>query len=285
MSLRVAAGQDIPAMQTFLGRHADSSMFLRSNLSRHGIGDTEHPDGTTFWIHETADRLDGVLGVTNGGYLMAQAPDAPASVWKDWASALGPGTIRGMTGEDGQVLCALEALRLPADFFSINHAEPLYSLELDRLADSRDVVRPPTVDDRTVLTGWYTSLMLETGLVRDPDRARAEAETRAQAAETDGTRLLIEDGVPVATVSLNAQVADMVQVGGVFVPASHRNRGLGRRVTAARLVESRALGARKAVLFSNNDAASRGYEAIGFDLVGAYRVAMLKAPYKLGETT
>lgn len=53
-------------------------------------------------------------------------------------------------------------------------------------------------------------------------------------------------------------------------------------MTAARLAEARAAGARVAILFSNNDAASRAYEAIGFRRVGDYRVCVLNRPIFLG---
>ena len=57
-------------------------------------------------------------------------------------------------------------------------------------------------------------------------------------------RLLLEAGAPVAMAGINARVGDVVQVGGVFVPEGARNRGLGRRVTAALLrEEARGRGA------------------------------------------
>ena len=116
------------------------------------------------------------------------------------------------------------------------------------------------------------------------ERALEEARARAAAAARPGMeRLLIVEGAPVACASINASAADMVQVGGVFVPTARRNRGHGRRVTAARLAEARDAGARVAILFSNNDAASRAYESIGFERVGAYRVAVLKSALTVGE--
>ena len=47
--------------------------------------------------------------------------------------------------------------------------------------------------------------------------------------------------------------------------------------------EARDAGARVAILFSNNDAASRAYESIGFERVGAYRVGVLKSALTVGE--
>ncbi|MAC78569.1 MAG: hypothetical protein CML66_10975 [Rhodobacteraceae bacterium] len=289
MTLRMAAPEDAGAIEAFLAGHAETSMFLRSNLAAHGIGERTHPHGTTFWLQDGAAGIAGVFGASNGGYLMVQAPDADAQVWQDWVRLLQGRLMRGITGDDVQVRKALAALGLRIDLFSVNQAEPLYRMELARLDGARldgagAEMRPATAEDREILTEWFTTYLMETGLTDDVAQAREEAGARALAAGRSGAeRLLIEDGRPVATASLNAQVDGIVQVGGVFVPVAERNRGLGRTVTAARLREARRDGARMAILFSNNDAASRAYEAIGFERIGAYRLAVLKAPMFVGE--
>ncbi|MGR3804365.1 GNAT family N-acetyltransferase [Marinibacterium profundimaris] len=282
--LRPAAAADRDAMQAFLAGHAETSMFLRSNLAAHGLDERCHPHGTTFWLLEAAGELTGVMGATNAGYLMVQAPGAGPAAWAEWNAALRGQLIRGITGEDRQVRRALAALGLRADRFAMNQAEPLYRLELDVLPSPCDVMRPAQPEERDMLVGWYTRYLLETGLTDDPDRAREEAGARARVACKPGAseRLLIEDGRPVAAAALNARAGDMVQVGGVFVPEAERNRGLGRRVTAARLTQARDDGARVAILFANNPAAARAYEAIGFQRIGDYRVAVLSEPMFVG---
>ena len=285
MTLRRARGADIPAMEAFLAYHAETSMFLRSNLATHGLDELAHPHGTSFWLSEDDGGLTGVFGATNAGYLMAQAPDVAPDVWAAWAQALDGRMMRGITGEDRQVRRALAAMKLRAELFSVNHAEPLYRLDLDRLPSPVDVIRPAAPGDRAMLAEWYATYLTETGLTDDPARARDEAAARALAACKPGApeRLLLENGHPVAAASINAQVAGMVQVGGVYVPEPLRGRGRGRRVTAARLIEAASGGARQAILFSNNAAASRAYESIGFERIGEYRVAVLKAPHFAGD--
>lgn len=286
MTLRMAEPRDAPAMEAFLAGRAGTSMFLRANLAAHGTGEIHHPHGTTFWLAETADGIAGIFGATNSGYLMAQAPEAGPEVWSDWVAAMAGRPMRGITGDDVQVRRALRALGLRVEAFAVNHAEPLYRLKLEELRANGDEIRPAEPGDREMLTEWYAAYLIQTGLTTDPDRARDEGRARAAAAARPGMeRLLIDGGAPVACASINAAAADMVQVGGVFVPEDRRNRGYGRRVTAARLAEARDGGARVAILFSNNDAASRAYEAIGFERIGAYRVAVLTAPIILGAVT
>ena len=284
MTLREALPEDIPAMAAFLMRHAETSMFLMSNLADHGTDERVHPHGTRYWLHHGAAGIAAIFGATNGGFLMVQAPDLPGAVWSEWARALAGHMMRGITGDDIQVRRALAVLGLKAGDVASNHAEPLYRLDLDRLdAPEGAIMRAAGEADREMLTGWYVDYLIDTGLTRDRARAGEEAAARALAASRGGAeRLLVEDGRPVAAASINARAGDMVQVGGVFVPAAERNRGLGRRVTAARLAEARAAGARVAILFSNNDAASRAYEAIGFRRVGDYRVCVLNRPIFLG---
>ena len=124
---------------------------------------------------------------------------------------------------------------------------------------------------------------LDTGFARTKLRASANARDRAPRAVADGRlRLLIEGGAPVAMAGMNAEVDGIVQLGSVHVPRDRRNRGLGRRVTAALLAEQRARGIHRAVLFANNAAAARAYEAIGFGQVGSYRIALLDTPRAVG---
>ena len=83
--------------------------------------------------------------------------------------------------------------------------------------------------------------------------------------------------------SLNAQVADTVQVGGVYVPPGMRGQGLGGAVVAAQLAELRSQGTRLAILFAANVPAARAYERIGFRHIGSYEIALLKSPHKVGS--
>ena len=92
---------------------------------------------------------------------------------------------------------------------------------------------------------------------------------------------MLEDDAPVAMAAINASVRDQVQVGGVFVPRENRNCGLGRKVTTAVLQKARTEGANTAILFANNPPAARAYEAMGFQQIGWYRIALLQTPQKV----
>jgi len=64
----------------------------------------------------------------------------------------------------------------------------------------------------------------------------------------------------------------MVQVGGVYTLPKCRNRGYGRTVVAGSLLDAKAGGVKKAILFTgmNMEAAQRMYQALGFRPIGDY---------------
>ena len=272
---REAGLQDAEMLEGFLARHPDTSMFLRDNLAQHGVGHGTHPQLTRFFISPASGKVAGVVGLTKGEYLLCQIPGSSAD--HDFARALAGCRVQGMTGDAAQTARLLRAcgLRDPA-LFDLNHAEPLLKLDLARIrVDAACQIRKPGAGDEAQLVAWFEAYLTETGLSQPGNTGFARARAEAAIAAQSTVRLLVVEGEAVAMAALNAQVADWVQVGGVYVPKSQRNRGYGRKMTAALLAEARALGATVALLFANNPAAAAAYRAIGFEQVGTYRVALL----------
>ncbi|MCO6384360.1 GNAT family N-acetyltransferase [Oceanicola sp. 502str15] len=278
--IRQAQPGEEARMEAFLAQHPNSSMFLRGNLETHGLVPGDHPHSSTFWMAETErGEIRAVVGCNNDGFLMAQVPEPLPGLWPAVAGALAGRRIAGMTGEDGQVQAAMEGLGLADAGFTLNHAEPLYRLDLARLTDPEAEIRPSRPEDEDMLRRWFAEHFLDTQFSRSKNQAVADARRRAARVVTeDNLRLLVEDGAPVGMAGVNARAGDMVQLGSVHVPRDLRRVGRGRRVTAALLAEERARGVATAVLFANNPEAARVYEAIGFERVGSYRIALLERP-------
>ena len=117
------------------------------------------------------------------------------------------------------------------------------------------------------------------------ERLDEEAEGRTERALSSGdVRLLEIDGAPVAMTAINARLPDMVQIGGVYTPPDLRGRGYARRAVALHMQEVRAAGVQKAILFASGAAACRAYEAIGFERIGDYALAILRDPVVIGDT-
>ncbi|QDC07826.1 GNAT family N-acetyltransferase [Oceanicola sp. D3] len=283
--IRQAQPGEEARLESFLAQHPNTSMFLRGNLAAHGLVPSDHPHSSTCWLAETErGEIRAVVGCNNDGFLMAQVPEEIPGFWGAVTHALAGRKVAGMTGEDGQVRGALAGLGLSGAPFTLSHDEPLYRMELDRLEDPGAQLRQTQPGDEAMLKSWFFEHFLDTGFATNKLQASADARKRAaRVVHEKDLRLLLEHGYkPVAMAGINARVANMVQLGSVHVPRDLRRGGRGRKVTAALLAEERARGAEVAVLFANNAAAARVYEAIGFELVGRYRIAILSRPVPVG---
>jgi predicted GNAT family acetyltransferase len=78
-------------------------------------------------------------------------------------------------------------------------------------------------------------------------------------------------------------LSDIVQIGGVWTPPDHRCKGYARTLLALTLVKARERGIEKAILFTDSAAAAKAYEAVGFQHIGYYRLAILKQPIMLNS--
>ncbi len=283
--MRRATPEDIPALERFLRAHADSSMFLRSNLAAHGIGASQHRHATDVALWETSPGVvRGAVGLTRGGFLMAQCPE-PDGPDLTALPALWQGrTVLGMTGLSEQVDRVLAALGLAGQPLQLDAPEPLYALDLTDLPALEGEIRAPTERDAARLRLWFRDYALETGQSADRHAAAQEAETRAAQviAEPQDLRLLVEHGAPVAMTGFNAVLPDMVQVGGVYVPPGQRGRRYARRAVGLHLAKARAAGVRRAILFAASPQAARAYEGLGFQRVGTYRIRLFATPQQIG---
>ncbi len=285
-ALHRARMADAATIDAFLSGHGPTSMFLRSNLARFGTDDTDNPHGTAFYLSEQDGALTGVFASTNSGYLMAQAPVASPEDWAAFANVLHGKTVQGMTGVPDQVQACLRACGLGDGPWQLLADEPLYHIRLSDLPELPAIVRTPTAADVPMLEEWFTAYETDTGFAPASDGPTESGRTRAAAAvNAEHIVLLEEDGAPVAMAAVNARAADVVQIGGVFTPDDLRGQGFARRAVAGLLCRcAERDGATQSVLFANNDAAAHAYEALGYRLIGQYRVALLATPTRIGDT-
>ena len=273
-TLRAAEPSDAEAIEAFLRPLAETSMFLRSNLRRHGPCGGEAAAATRMWL--TGDPLDGVIGLTSKGYLSVQMPKG---VPGDLANAMAGAQVAGMTGPPDQVAAVLHALGLDQDAETAEpRIEPLYRLALRDLVvpEGPGDLRLATVEDISTLAPLRQAYQAE---ALDLETSLADAKAGLAPWIADGRLALLEvDGAPVTMTGFNATLPDMVQVGGVYTPQELRNRGHARRAVALHLAHARQSGVGTAILFAATTAACRAYEAIGFARIGAFRLAMFETP-------
>ncbi|MGY6695933.1 MAG: GNAT family N-acetyltransferase [Roseinatronobacter sp.] len=280
-----ARPEDKDEISSFLRRHVTTSMFLLSNLERHGIGMSDHPHATKFFLHRAADGLTGVFGCTKGGYMMCQHPGLDAPTAAAYLSCLAGQMVTGITGVADQVGCVLDACSGANPDWLLDRVEPLFALNLSELEPPAPPVplKAPRQEDRFLLEDWFAQYLSETGFSAH-SRAGTAATQRSAAAIRERTVqiYLAADGCPIGMTAVNANAARTVQIGGVFIDPAHRNKGHAGRMVAAQLTELRACGNEMALLFAASDAAAKAYTRIGFRRVGDYRVALLREACSLG---
>ena len=278
--IRAAVADDAPALEAFLARHPESSMFLRQNLAAHGPEGGSHAHAARFWWRDDGGELAGVVALTTQGMLLMQVPGVQALA--ALRQALAGERIHGMNGEAGQVARLRGALGLADVPCSLDRSEPLYRMALAdlRLPGAGDLqLRPATPADAGLLTGWRADYLVETLGAAEGPHTEADAAAQVSALTAlDRLRVLEQAGTPVAMTSFNAVLPDIVQIGGVFTPPARRGRGHARDAVALHLAEARAAGAQDAILFASGPPAMRAYEAIGFRRIGGYQLVFFTDP-------
>ncbi|MCK0126354.1 GNAT family N-acetyltransferase [Gelidibacter sp. F2691] len=282
--IRLAQAGDEPAIEAFLAGHAETSMFLRSNLLKFGLFNREHGNATEYWL--TGEGwIDGVFGMSNAGFVMSQAPDAGQSHWDALAAKVTGRQLVGITGEAHQVEAAKRALGVTGSDWALESPEPLYRLPLSDLLipNTPGTIRAPIEADRDLIFTWTRAYSAELHM-SSPERLDEEAKGRTdRALATGDVRILEIGGQPVAMTAINARLPEMIQIGGVYTPPELRGNGYARRVVALHLAQERNKGVATAILFASGPAACRAYEAIGFQCIGSYALAILKDPITVGE--
>ena len=121
-----------------------------------------------------------------------------------------------------------------------------------------------TAADTPVLAQWRAALRIEF-LEPDTPELWEEAQESVERYLASQRQWVLEvDGTLVLTCTFNAEIREVVQVGGVYTPPEARSRGYGRAVVAAALLDARAEGTGTAILFTDdaNQAAQKAYRAI-----------------------
>lgn len=283
MTTRLLGPGDEALLERFLLRHADASMFLRSNARAAGLADT----GATFsatWVAEVAEgELVAVAAHCWNGVLVLQAPRGPERVSRE-AVARSRRRVSGICGPWEQVVAARSELGLAEARASLVDREDLFALDLDllqvppALAEGRVSCRLAAPSDLPLLLPWRVAYCVETLGQSPSEELLAASRKDLEDLLSSGNAFVLLDGAETVSFSgFNARIPDSVQVGGVFTPPALRGRGYARSAVAGSLRLAREEGAARAILFTgvDNRPARRAYEALGFSVVGDYGVVLL----------
>jgi len=278
---------DENVLEALLVQHADTSMFMRSNLRLGGLRD----EGKTFQA-TWAGAFDGAALVAVAAHawnenLVLQAPRALPEVVRHAVGASGR-RLRGIVGAWSQVIAARATLGLENRPASLVSHDDLFALDVAALAvpaalargDVR--VRLAGDADRERITRWRSAYRVELlgHPADDPDVDASSARELEPLLLQQSCFLLEAAGEPVAFSAFNARLPDCVQIGGVFTPPALRGRGYARAVVAGSLLAARAQGVPRSILFTGKDNAfaRRAYLALGYRVVGDYGIVFFAEP-------
>src|SRR2546426_8100025 len=275
---------DAAALDAFLARHADSSMFLRSNALAAGLVDRGEPLQATYVAAVEPGGIVGVAAHCWNGMVLVQAPAH--------AAALAPEAVRrsrravsGFSGPWDQVVAARRALGLDAAPTTRASRGDLYGLDLAELvlptvlASGTLRCRHPAERELALLAAWPASFAVEAlGAAAGPElRTASRADVRLLH-ERGADWVVLAGGRPGAHFPLHAPPPENLRKGRGGAPPPPRGRGYGRAVVAGSLLAARERNVRRAVLFADprNTAAQRAYLALGFRIAGDYGLVLLK---------
>ena len=269
-------------LEEFLCKHAASSMFLRSNVRNAGLTDHSERHQATYAASFVDGRIVAVAAHAWNGMLLLQAPRELVAVSR-LAVRVSSREVRGLAGPWTQVMAARAALGLEDTTATLESNEDLFELDLAAMIVPSDArcVRRATVDDLATLAEFRHDYMVEALHATPGEDLRHSAHGEMARAIAEATAFVLErDGEVVSYSGFNAQLPDVVQIGGVFTPRVHRKRGLARATVAGSLLHARERGAARAILFTDrhNAAARSAYVALGFRVIGDYGLIMLEPP-------
>lgn len=276
--VRLLGPDDRAPLDAFLLEHADSSLFLRSNLRAGGIVDEGRELQATYAGAFEDGELVGVAAHCWNDSMLVQAPRRLDEVVRAAVASSGR-TVRGVVGPWAQVSAVRRALGrvdVPATFES---EDELFAMAI------ADLVRPPALDapdvrcrhtcddDLDLVVRWRQAYAVETLHAKPGDTMYDDARADMERHHASRAAFVLERaGAPVSVTTFNARLPDVVQIGGVFTPPALRRRGYARAAVAGSLVAAAEEGVRRAVLFTGreNRSAQRAYTAIGFRRIGDY---------------
>ena len=289
-TFRLLNNQDHDLFEHFLKSHMATSMFMRSNARRSGLKFKPNQDySASYWGAFDQDQLKGVLSVNWNGNLMIQVPDeARLKKFFYFVQSHTPSNtfIKGILGPDLQAQQILTYLNPLPENLMLSRLEICYHLTL------KNMIYPPRLNDGTwrcrlanrqdldVLIPWQIAydveaLQIDSRQTDTSDIVQKELTKRIARAEI----FVLEDrGQCVARADYNATLPDIHQIGGVWTPPEFRNRGYARAVVAGACQVAHHHGVEFATLFTNNPAAMRAYESLGFCQVDHYHITLFKNP-------
>lgn len=262
-------------------------MFICSNLETAGIEYCGDEFQGEYWgaFNEKSSRIEGILvHYWNGGIMMFAQNSQILQGLTTQFKLERTRPVAGVLGPDLQASIVIEELGISNAPYNLNSAEGLYKSHLENL-DQTDLPSNFSIihakkTSKDLLIKWMRAYDIEALDSPDNSDLDIKSQDRAQSLIDGNCWILLQNGTPVSLNGFNAKIDDMVQIGPVWTPPEHRNHGYARVLVRHTLLRAKQEGINTAILFTDNPAAIKAYESIGFKKIGNYRLALLKNEIK-----
>lgn len=289
---RPLAQPDFLLLEAFLQPRTERAFFIRANMHRAGLDYAGQPYQAEYFGAFHQGVLVGVLAYTwmHSILIDALAPDILDGMmpWLKDRLIARAGKIEAVLGYAPLAARVMHCLNIPDHAMRRDLEEGLFqSLLQDDLVLRPDlVVRRACLDDLDLLAAWRVDFNIE-ALEATPG-SDLEASARAEAARRIADQeffILQKEGAPVAFCGISGQLADIIWYGPVWTPPEHRNQGFARQliIGSIGIVRAERPKLRQAALIAGNPAAIKSYQAIGFNRISDWRLALFNEKYHWSE--
>nr|WP_199349885.1 GNAT family N-acetyltransferase [Nostoc flagelliforme] len=270
--MRTLQPGDEVSLEEFLLQHSDTSMFLRSNWRAAGLLDQGARFQGTYVAAYTNEIIVAVAAHFWNGMVVVQAPVHLSEVVQAVVAQSGR-AISGISGPAAQVEATKRVLGLSNRTTQLDESEILFSLTLQdlqipqALATAKVQCRLPHSEELELLTEWCVVYNVKALQGTDTPSLRSACRLVIEACQATAMHwVLVAEDTLVSYSAFNANLPDIVQIGGVWTPPGLRGKGYAKSVVAGSLLAARSQGVKRAILFTchHNQAAQAVYRGIGF---------------------
>jgi ribosomal protein S18 acetylase RimI-like enzyme len=275
MLVEAVNSSNLSQIRRFLNDHAETTLFLSSNLAAHGLSLGEHPNsGDYMYIRNDAEVL-GVFCLTRRGNLLVElAGRVELAGLVLGACHQGEVAIRGVLGEWASSSAVWRELTGSGQVVErLTSREVLFRLQIGEPTGEPPIgVRRLEPNDFEAWSCLNSAYACELGLSENLTEEQRRLGFADSASAGHWWGYFLEKGL-VSIAGLNARHGPLGQVGGVFTRRDLRRRGYSRAVMQQLLSESHSiLGLSKLILFTDQENTSaRGlYRSLGFEEIGEF---------------
>lgn len=289
MTTRLLNSQDFEMLEEYLTPHKSVCMFILSNLNSAGIEYHGMSFQGEYFGHfdDVFGKIDGVIVHYHSGNIMMHASNK--TILRKLITHLRRNIkrpITGVLGDNKQAIYVLDKLGITNEAFSINDREVLYEINLEKLdipdmPENCAIVSTKDVS-RDLLIEWMKDYDIESlGTPNDSSLEQRAIDDVNRRLTDNNSWVLLSDGVPVSLSAFHSRLEDFIQVGPVWTPPEHRNKGFAKLLLIQTLAIEKNKGLKKAFLFTDLPAAMKAYISVGFRRIGYYRFALLEKAVKI----